>query len=268
MFDGKRAVITGGSSGAGKGLAAALLARGAHVALVARDARKLLEAKEELSAHAQASHIETLSCDVADAEQVNAAFAALSSNFGPVDLLINSAGVLREGPFEQVPLEQYRQLLDINFFGVLHCVRALLPVLRERPRADIVNLASVAGLLGVYGYAPYCVSKHALVGLSETMRIELRRTNVRVHVVCPPEFDSPMVRDLEGQRSEANLAMAQMLGVLPVETVVQAVLRGVERNQFMIVPGAKARFATTMARLFPSIGRTTVDLALARKLGR
>lgn len=267
MFESKRAVITGGSSGAGKALAEALLARGAHVVLVARDAGKLEAAKAELAARADASRIETLACDVSSAEQVEAAFSALVSRVGSVDLLINSAGILREGRFDQAPLSEYRQLLDVNFFGVLHCVRALLPVLRQQPRAAIVNVASVAGLLGVYGYAPYCAAKHALLGLSETMRIELRGSGVRVHVVCPPEFDSPMVRDLEGRRSSANLAMAQMLGVLPVEEVVRAVMHGLDRDQFMIVPGTKARLATTMARWFPGFGRATVDLMLARRLG-
>src|SRR5204863_10047525 len=130
-----------------------------------------------------------------------------------VDVLVNSAGILSEGRFDAQPLERYRQIMDTNFFGTLHCVRAAIPSLRER-RGRIVNIASIAGLLGVYGYAPYCSAKHAVVGLSETLRIELQGEGVSVHLVCPPEFESPMVTDIERYRSQENRAMARSIGVM------------------------------------------------------
>lgn len=261
MFAGKRMVITGGSSGAGKELARQLLARGAWVTLLARDLAKLQAAREELAAAAPAERVSVHPCDVTDPGEVEAVFAPLRQ-LG-IDALVCSAGVLTEGPFDQQPLEAYRRVLDTNLFGALHCARAALPSLRERG-GRIVNVASVAGLLGVYGYGPYCASKHALVGLTETMRIELRPQGVRVHLVCPPEFDSPMVTELERHRSRENRAMARGAGVLSVETVAVEILAGLERDRFLIVPGRSARVVTTLARLFPGRARATVDRGVRR----
>jgi hypothetical protein len=128
----------------------------------------------------------------------------------------------------------------------------------------VILIASVAGLMGVYGYGPYCATKHALVGLAGTMRAELAGTGVHVHVVCPPEFESPMVATLEGYRSPENRAIVRSLGVLPVEAVVKETLRGVEGGRFLIVPGREARAAVTAARLFPAVARWMTDRMLAR----
>jgi 3-dehydrosphinganine reductase len=257
MFAGKRVVITGGSSGVGKELARQLLARGAHVTLLARDREKLEAARSELGVE----RLAVMVCDVASAAQVDETFGTLAPQ--GVDMLINSAGILSEGRFDAQPLERYRQLMDTNFFGTLHCVRAAMPSLRERG-GRLVNIASVAGLLGVYGYAPYCSTKHALVGLTETLRIELQGEGVAVHLVCPPEFDSPMVTEVERYRSPQNRAMARSLGIMTVEAVAEETLRGIERGEFMIVPGRTARMATRAARVFPGIARRSIDARLAR----
>lgn len=254
MFTGKQVVITGGSSGVGKELARLLLARGAHVTLLARDREKLEAARSELGPE----RVAVMVCDVASDVQVNETFRTLD-----VDVLINSAGILTEGRFDALPLERYRQVMDTNFFGALHCVRAAMPSLRER-RGHIINIASIAGLVGVYGYAPYCSAKHALVGLSETLRIELQGEGVSIHLVCPPEFSSPMVTDVERYRSAENRAMARSIGVMSAEAVAQETLAGVERDQFMIIPGRNARVMTTLARAFPALARRSIDSRLAR----
>lgn len=254
MFTGKQVVITGGSSGVGKELARLLLARGAHVTLLARDREKLEAARSELGAE----RVAVMVCDVASAAQVDATFRALD-----VDVLINSAGILTEGRFDALPLERYRQVMDTNFFGTLHCVRAAMPSLRER-HGHIINIASIAGLLGVYGYAPYCSAKHALVGLSETLRIELQGEGVSIHLVCPPEFESPMVTDIERHRSAENRAMARSIGVMTAAAVAEDTLAGIERGQFMIIPGRNARVMTTLARAFPGLARRSIDARLAR----
>lgn len=266
MFESRRIIITGGSSGAGKALAARLLQRGAHVTLIARNADRLEAAREELARDVDVdpARIVVESLDVSDADAVEASFAALAERTGPADMLINSAGILREGPFEQQPLADYRAVMDINYFGALHCSRAVLPQLQARGGGRIVQMASVAGLMGVFGYASYCGAKHALVGLSETMRIELAPRGIRVHLVCPPEFESPMVDELETYRSPENRAIVRQLGVMPVETVVDDTIAGIEKNRFLIVPGRNTRVATTLARIFPGASRRVMDRSLAR----
>lgn len=261
MFEGKRIVITGGSSGAGKELARQLLARGAVVVLLARDRQKLEAARDELAGPGETRRVAVHPCDVTSPENVEATFAPLR-NAG-IDMLFCSAGVLTEGPFDEQPLDAYQRVMSTNFFGTLHCVRAALPELR-RTRGRIVNIASVAGLLGVYGYGPYCSSKHALVGLSETMRIELAPQGVRVHLVCPPEFDSPMVDALERYRSRENRAMARGPGVMSVQSVAAEILAGMEKDRFLIITGRNARIATTFARLFPSRTRALIDRGIRK----
>jgi len=261
MFQDQRVVITGGSSGAGKALARALLLRGARVALLARDPAKLDRARSELPDPAR---VIAVPCDVSDAESVTRAFSAVRAALGPATLLVNSAGILAEGRFESTPPEVYRRLFEVNFFGTLHASRAALAHFVEADGGRIVNIASVAGLMGVYGYAPYCSTKHALVGLSETMRVELAPTGVRVHLVCPPEFESPMVDELETYRSRENRAMVRSLGVLSVTEVAEQILHGIEKDRFLIVPGRNARVATTLARWFPDLSRRMVDRMLER----
>jgi 3-dehydrosphinganine reductase len=129
-----------------------------------------------------------------------------------------------------------------------------------------VNIASLAGLMGVFGYGPYCAAKHALVGLSETMRMELAPRRIRVHLVCPPEFESPMVDELDRHRSAETRAMVQQLGVMPLEQVVRETVRGLEKDRFLIIPGRAARMAARMTRLFPGAARRVVDRQLARLL--
>ena len=121
MFKDKRVLVTGGSSGLGKALARRLLDGGASVTLLARSPEKLSAAAAELDTPGRVS---VQSCDVSDVESVASAFAAIARDTGPVHALINSAGVLREGTFDQLPVEEYRRTFDINLFGVLHCCRA------------------------------------------------------------------------------------------------------------------------------------------------
>ena len=264
MFESKRIIVTGGSSGAGKALAECFLARGAGVVLLARNRDKLEAVRDELAAAADRSRIDVESCDVADPEAVGQSFASLAEGGGPADMLVNSAGILTEGPFDEQPLEDYRAIMDINFFGTLHCSRAVLPQLAARGGGRIVNIASVAGLMGVFGYGPYCAAKHALVGLSETMRVELAARRIRVHLVCPPEFDSPMVDELETHRSRENRAIVRQLGVMSIDELVRETVRGIEKDRYLTVPGTRARLAVRLASLFPGIGRWVMDQSLAR----
>jgi 3-dehydrosphinganine reductase len=269
MFASKHIIITGGSSGAGKALAQCFLARGAKITLVARNREKLEAVRHALGETAAPEQIDVEGCDVSDPGAVERSFANLADRSGPADMLVNSAGILKEGRFEEQPLEHYRAVMDTNFFGTLHCSRAVVPQLAAQDGGRIVNIASLAGLVCVIGYAPYCAAKHALVGLSETMRMELAPRGIRVHLVCPPEFESPMVEELERYRSPENRAVVRQLGVMSMEQLVRETVHGLERGRFLIVPGRGARMVAGMTRHFPRLARWVVDrqLAQARRIG-
>ena len=270
MFETERVVITGGSSGLGKLLAERLLAEGARVALVARDPDKLARTRDELVAvdAARADRIVLHACDVTNADAVTLAFAQIAAEIGPPSWLINSAGVLKEGRFEDLPIEAFRNLVEINLFGTVHCIKSVLPYMQRAGQGRIVNVGSMASLLGVYGYSAYCTSKHALAGLSSSLRAELKPLNIHVHLVCPPEFDSPMVDELNTYRSAENRAVVQTIPTMRAQDVADAVFTGVRKGQYEIIPGAPARIVRLSDRLFPGLSRWASDRSLARMLGR
>ncbi len=263
MFREKIIIITGGSSGLGRELAKRLARRGAHLALVARDEEKLGAARAELL-KASDRKIEIFSCDVGDAAAVDRTINAAADALGPPDMLINSAGILRESYFEKQPLETFREVLGINFFGTLHCIKAVLPLFRKKGEGRIVNISSMGGLTGAFGYSAYCSSKFAVVGLTETLRAELKPQNIKIHLVCPPEFDSPMVDELNTYRTHENRVIVQTMPVMEIDPVADAVISGIEKDRYLIIPGRATRMLEMTNRWMPSVGRALVDFRLKR----
>lgn len=261
---GRRILVTGGSSGLGLALARALAARGDAVALLARDPRKLEMAAADIRAAVPGATVHIAATDVQDLVALEQAVATLAKSLGGIDVLVNSAGVLREGHFETVPDAVHREVMDINYFGTLNAIRVALPYLKKAGHGHIVNIASVAGLSGVFGYSAYCASKHALIGLSETLRYELAPQGIRVQVVCPGEFDSPMVDALDASRTPENVAHAKTIPKVDVELVVRDTLRGMDNGRFMIVPGALARLSVLGLRHLPGLSRKVGDARIRK----
>lgn len=265
MFKDKVIIITGGSSGLGKALATRLVAQGAHVGLVARDKRKLEDVKNELiAAKGAGQKIETFSCDVSHQEATENAFHEIAQTLGEPDVLINSAGILREGYFEKLPLSTFRDVMDINFFGIIHCIRAVLPYFKKKGSGRIVNIASLGGKIGSFGYGAYCSSKFALVGLTDILRAELKPQNIMLHLVCPGEFQSPMVDDLNTYRTHENKAVTQTVPVLSLDRVADDVMTGLLKNRYLIIPGRMARLIEIASRWFPALTRWVTDLKISR----
>jgi 3-dehydrosphinganine reductase len=265
VFKDKVIIITGGSSGAGKEMAARLARRGAHLALVARDREKLAAVKKEISAGlSPGQKIRSYSCDLTDPAVVEKTFREIRAEIGPPDILINSAGVLYEGYFEKQTLKVFRELMEINFFGTLHCIRAVLPDFRKKGGGRIVNICSMAGLMGIFGYSAYCASKHAVAGLTHSLRNELKPQNIRFHLVCPGEFESPMVEKVNAYRSPENRSLVHTIPVLKASDVAEAVIKGVERGDYLIIPGATARLLERLNRWRPGFSRFFTDWRLKK----
>jgi 3-dehydrosphinganine reductase len=203
---------------------------------------------------------------VTDSAQVEKTMAAIADDLGPPQLLINSAGILREGYFEQLPLSTFNEVMGINYFGTLHCIKAVLPYFQQQGRGWIVNISSIAGRMGVFGYSAYCSSKFAILGLTDTLRGELKPQGIRLQVVCPAEFDSPMVDELNKYRTAENRRFAQTMPVLDVETVADAVMKGLKSKRYLIIPGRISRMLDLGDHLLPWLGRRITD-AQIRKAG-
>ncbi len=265
MFDGKNIVITGGSSGLGKALAERLAAKGARLTLIARDPKKLASVRQELlGGGASDAAVDVFPCDVSDSRAVEKAFKALADKTGAPDILINSAGILREGYFEYQPIDTFRETMDINFFGTLHCIQSVLPYFKEKGDGRIVNICSVAGLIGVFGYSAYCASKHALRGLTGALRAELKHQNIAFHIVYPAEFESPMVEALNVSRTKENKTVTGTIPILSAEAVADEIIKGIMKNRYEITPGIATRILTGLERVFPSAGRIVSDLQVRR----
>jgi NAD(P)-dependent dehydrogenase (short-subunit alcohol dehydrogenase family) len=183
---GKHAVVTGASRGIGLAIARALLAQGARVTLMARDAAVLEAAAAGLGDGAAWQAV-----DVSDEASVTEAFARA----GAVDILVNNAGQAASSPFLRTDAALWQRMLDVNLTGAYHCIQAALPGMLGAGWGRIVNVASTAGLTGYRYVAAYCAAKHGLVGLTRALALELATKGVTVNAVCPGYTETDIVQD-------------------------------------------------------------------------
>ncbi|XES82281.1 oxidoreductase [Franconibacter pulveris] len=183
MTSAKTILITGVSSGFGRALAQEALAAGHKVIGTVRN-REAQQAFEALDAQRAFGRL----LDVTDVERIDKAVAEISSDFGPVDVLVNNAGYGYEGILEESPLAEMRRQFDVNVFGAVAMIKAVLPGMRERRSGHIINITSMGGFITMPGIAYYCGSKFALEGISETLSKELAPFNIQVTAVAPGSF--------------------------------------------------------------------------------
>ncbi len=186
--DGRHALVTGGGSGIGLVTAAALVKAGWTVTLAGRNKTKLLTAQAATSA----SHIAVV--DVTDAEAVHSAVRSAIAQNGPIRLLVNNAGGVSSAPFEKTSLKAWRESLDLNLMGAVHGIQAVLPGMKAAAAGRIVNIASTAGLVGYRYVSAYVAAKHAVVGLTKALALELAKTGVTVNAVCPGFTDTGIIK--------------------------------------------------------------------------
>lgn len=267
-FRGRRALVTGGSSGIGLATARALARAGAHVALVARREGPLAGAERAVreAAADPARRIARAAADVADPAAAAAAVDACAAALGGLDLVVNNAGAVRALRFEDTPVDAFRRLLDVNFLGVVHVTRAALPHLE--PGAQIANVSSLAGAIAIYGYAAYAPSKFAVTALTEVLRQELHPRGIGVSLLLPPDTDTPQLEEEERERPAETRAIAGTVPALPPERVADALLRGLRRRRAWIVPGWRARLTLAAARHLPGLTRRVIDRDVARAVRR
>jgi short-subunit dehydrogenase len=185
---GKVVVITGSSRGLGLQLAEEFALAGARVVLAARNGSELERAKEMLLSRRASVHsdqIFTISCDLKVPEDCKRLIEEATHRCGRVDVLINNAGTIYVGPIEDLPVETYRDAMEIDYFAMVQTTYAVLPQMLQRGAGKIVNIASVGGKIPVPHLAPYVGSKFAAVGFSETLHAELRGKGIQVTTVCP-----------------------------------------------------------------------------------
>lgn len=193
---GKHVVITGGSEGLGLALAVQMAAEGAaRITLLARTEGKLRVAVDAVqSVERFSGSVAYRTCDVTDARQVESTMAGIERDLGPIDVLVCNAGTARPGYFVDAPINDFQDTMALNYFGAVHCTKAVVPRMAERRQGCVVLVASAMGVLGFSGYASYAPTKYALRGLGDTLRNELCATGVDVCVAFPVDIDTPGYR--------------------------------------------------------------------------
>jgi 3-dehydrosphinganine reductase len=238
-FQGRLALITGGSSGLGLALANSLAAQGANVWLIARRKDVLESAYKALPA-AAGQHHGRISADVSDWGQVQATVASVIHEAGLPDLLINCAGAAHPGYVQEIPIDVFHQMMDLDYFGTVNMVKALLPGMLERGSGHIVNISSGGGFLGPFGYSAYSPAKYAVRGFSDVLRLELKPLGVRVSVAFPPDMDTPgMANENKTKPFETLAAFSSKL--VPAEPVAKSILNGVKHGQYIILPAMEIK---------------------------
>ena len=197
-FSGRGAVVTGGGSGIGAGIARALVEAGASVIVAARTASEVEAVASRL--RAGGGRAWGVTCDVADEAQVRTLGARAFQHAGTVDILVNAAGDASAAPFERLSLADWRATLDAHATGTFLCTRQFAPAMRERGFGRVINVASVAGLEGARYIAHYAAAKHAVVGFTRSVGLELAGSGVTINALCPGYVDTPMT-----QRTIANV---------------------------------------------------------------
>ncbi len=264
-LNGKVALVTGGSSGIGLATARGLAAEGADVWLVARDHDRLEAALAQVRSAAQSPEkCGLFAADVSDADQARAAVAAVTAATGVPDLVVNCAGIAHPGYFQDLDLDIFRRTMDVNFFGTLYVTKAAVPGMIARRSGHIVNVSSIAGFMGVFGYTAYGASKYAVRGFSDVLRAEMKPLGIRVSVVFPPDCDTPQLAYENQFKPSETKALSGNTTCMSPDAVAAAIIRGIKRHHYVIIPGLEGNLLYRFSGLLRGGVYPIMDFMIAR----
>jgi NAD(P)-dependent dehydrogenase (short-subunit alcohol dehydrogenase family) len=216
------ALVTGGGRGIGRAIALAFAEAGSRVAIAARTRSELDQTAADI--RKRGAEAVVLPMDVTDERAVDRAFAELRSTSTTIDVLVNNAGIGGGQPVHKTDVEAWRRVLDTNVFGTFLVTRQAVPMMREGGR--IINMSSVLGRFGVPGYTAYCASKHAIIGFTRALALEVVKRGITVNAICPGWVDTEMAA--AGMRMGAQVSgttfeefRRQAIGAVPIDRIIQ-----------------------------------------------
>ena len=255
FWSGKSVIVTGAASGIGLALSRALARRGAKVWLSDINEAAVREAASRIGGDARAATL-----DVTDADAFKALVAEVVAEHGHLDVLFNNAGIGVAGAAEELDFSHFDRAVEVNVRGVTNGFVAAYAGMVRRGEGIIVNTASTGGLIGVPGLAPYCLSKHAVVGLTKSVRVEAAEYGVRVCALCPATIETPIldsdypVGTPEVWRPDMRQYLTDIGGPpYPVEKFVDYALRQIEKDKAIIVAPLGARVLVSLSKFFPGL---------------
>jgi 3-dehydrosphinganine reductase len=267
-FAGWRVLITGGSSGIGLELGRALVREGALVCIAARSEERLTAAVTELGAAVPPGGRAPcfVRMDVANAESVVSGVNSVLAALGGLDLLVNNAGYALPGYIDELTDRAYVEMMEVNYFGAMRLSRQCLSHFIAQGSGRIVNVTSMLGFMGTFGYSAYCASKYALAGFTEALRQDALPFGVRVHLCYPPTTNTPGLERENRDKPAEAWAIEGKSRAFSSADVAKQLLSGVRAGRFHVLIGWDSWFIWIAQRFAPWLVRLVVDRVLLKEL--
>lgn len=255
FYKNKLALVTGASEGIGKAICIELAKSGCHIIGISRSEQKLHDAFADIQNHTlEADQIlRYIPCDVTDFTKVRETIEMIIADHGTPDILINCAGIARPGYIQDLKIEDYKVMMDLNYFGIVHTCKALAPHFIQKSSGWIMNTSSIAGFLGLFGYTGYSGSKFAVIGFSEALKRELKPYGIKVSVLCPPNTKTPGLEKENLIKPKEVLDTEEKAKTVSAEFVAKAALKDLSKGKFMSVPTFDGGLAFYLNRYIPSL---------------
>lgn len=226
---GKKAIITGAGKGIGRAIAIALAKEGVHLGLIARTAKDLQKVAAEVES--DLINVSIATADISSNEEVTEAIDQLTSELGTVDILINNAGIAKFGGFLDLEVAEWEKIIQVNLLGMYYVTRAVLPTMIQQKSGDIINISSTAGERGGPVTSAYSASKFGVMGLTESLAMEVRKSNIRVTALTP----STVVTDLAINQ---GLVTGEEENILQPEDLADLVIAQLKLNKRVFIKSA------------------------------
>jgi 3-dehydrosphinganine reductase len=270
FYRGKSVLITGGTSGIGLALATLLIQEHCHVAILSRQQVLIDTALAELTKIAPigAPGVIAIQADVTKRAELNKILDDYTNQHGVPDIVINCAGVAHPGTFTSLKPEIFDWLMDVNYFGTVNVLKNLVPVMKSRHSGVIVNISSVAGFIGIYGYTAYSASKFAVTGFTDALRSELKPYGIQVSIVFPPDTKTPQL-DYESKfKPYITQQVAGSASLMSAEAVASEIIRKVAHKKYIILPGSEGKLFYTLKNLAGRNLYPVLDMMVKNAIGK
>lgn len=253
-FKDKNIFITGGSKGIGLEMARELSRHGANLALIARDKDTLHAAQQQIEESSSGGRVLAYACDVTDADTLRDFIHMIRYELGSIDGVIANSGYCHPGNFHEIEIEDFDKQIDTNYRGVVHTIRHAIPYLLENPHGGFIAVtSSPAGHAGFYGFSAYGPTKAALNNFTEVLRHEYRDRNIRVHLLLPPDTDTPGYRDEVPLYPPETKAILEGGSLLSPERVAKRFIEGIAGHKKIVPVGFEAQVMMLAVRFCPPL---------------
>lgn len=262
FYANKSVLITGGSSGIGLALSTLLVGTCGSLTILSRQKERLAEASDQLQQlpGSYATQISTLQADITKRDEISLVLDDYLREYGNPDIVINCAGAAHPGTFTSLDPEIFDWLMNVNYFGTVNVLKSLVPGMKSRKSGIIVNISSIAGFLGIYGYTAYSASKFAITGFSDALRSELKPYGIQLSIVFPPDTKTPQL-DYEDQfKPYITQQLSSTANLMSAENVAKEILKKVAKRKYMILPGSEGKLLFTAKNLLGKSLYPVMDL--------